>query len=260
MDKNTIDQYLLEYVNSIENLELKEAIKYSIFPGGKRLRPLLLLTTLKDLNIDYKLGIYSACAIEMIHSYSLIHDDLPAMDNDDLRRGLPTVHVKYGEAMAILAADALLTDSFQFFCKGNIEDKIKNKLVVLASKNAGSSGMVMGQVLDIKAVNKINKIEDLEKIHLHKTKDLINLAIIGGGLIANMSDSDLNLLEEFSYYFGLGFQIKDDINDLDKVSYPQIIGIEESKRILEEYKSKSLSIVKKLFDEKNLYQLVKRIL
>lgn len=264
-----VNEKLTEYINTIENKELQEAIRYSLLPGGKRLRPLLLLTILNDLNVDLEDGINAACAIEMIHSYSLIHDDLPAMDNDDYRRGQLTVHKKFNESLAILAADALLTDAFRYFCKGKLPNEVLVKLVVLASKNAGCNGMVEGQVLDMaKYPNGLN-LEDVKKIHLHKTKDLINLSMISAGIIANLNPDEINLLDDLSYYFGLAFQIKDDIDDAkeensdiinDKATYPKVVGLEKSKEILKEYKQKSLEIIHQLFGEKDLYQLIERIL
>lgn len=264
-----VNIYLKEYVDSIENDKLRDAIEYSLFPGGKRLRPILLLSVLHDRNIDLQMGVYQACAIEMIHSYSLIHDDLPAMDNDDFRRGKPTVHRKYGEALAILAADALLTDAFAYFCKGNLDDSIKNKIVQLGSINAGSQGMVLGQVLDITTTCTNLSLEDVERIHLHKTKDLINLSLVSGGLIANFSEEELKLLEQLTYYFGLAFQIKDDIDDYsengsdiinEKATYPIVLGLEKSKELLSDFKNKSLQITKELFKVQDLYELIERIL
>lgn len=263
-----INKHLKDYLQTIENHQLQEVMEYSLFPGGKRFRPLLLLTLIDDCQIDLSLGINAACAVEMIHNYSLIHDDLPSMDNDDYRRGKLSVHKKYGEALAILAGDALLTDSFKFFGQGNLANDTKIKLVTLAAKNAGSNGMVHGQVLDMNP-NHNYSLEDVKMIHLHKTKDLINLAIMAGGLIANYATDQLAILEEISYYFGLAFQIKDDIDDYQennsdlinqKATYPAVVGLEESKKNLINYKNKILNLTKNILGENKFYELVTRVL
>src|SRR5690554_1030404 len=163
MEKFTelINLKLKEYISKIANDQLRTIINYALFPGGKRLRPLLLLCLLDDLNIDLSLGINQAAAIELIHNYSLIHDDLPAMDNDDYRRGRKTVHKMFGEANAILAGDALLTDAFLLFSTSDIEDSKKLEIIKLAANNSGSNGMVMGQVLDIASIGSNYSLEDV---------------------------------------------------------------------------------------------------
>lgn len=264
-----VNSKLSEYVNSVENMKLKEIINYALFPGGKRLRPLLLLFLLNDLDIDLKYGINQAAAIEMIHNYSLIHDDLPSMDNDDYRRGRLTVHKKYGEADAILAGDAILTDSFKYFAAGEIEDSKKIEIIKLASHNAGSSGMVKGQVLDIDSSLKTHSLEEVKLIHYHKTRDLIHLAIKSGGIIAGLDNDQLLKLDELADYFGLAFQIKDDLDDLieegsdvdnDKATYPSVIGKDNSFKLLLEYKTKSLDICFNILGDKLFYKLIERIL
>lgn len=263
-----INKHLKKYLQTIENQQLQELMEYSLFPGGKRFRPLLLLTLIDDCQLSLDLGINAACGVEMIHNYSLIHDDLPSMDNDDYRRGKLSVHKQFGEALAILAGDALLTDSFKFFCKGDLDNDTKIKLVTLAAKNAGSNGMVYGQVLDMNPRDNYS-LEDVKKIHLHKTKDLISLSIMAGGLIANFDDNKLSVLEEISYYFGLAFQIKDDIDDYQekssdlinqKATYPAVVGLKESKRILIDYKNIILNLTKNILGENKFYELVTRVL
>lgn len=264
-----VNSKLTCYVNSIPNESLKEVIKYALFPGGKRLRPLLLLCILDDLSLDVNLGINQAIAIEMIHNYSLIHDDLPSMDNDDFRRGRPTVHKQYDEAKAILAADALLTDAFYYFASGSITNKQKVEIIKLASFNSGSKGMVLGQILDISSNSNNISYEDVKEMHLHKTRDLIHLAIKSAGIIANLSDDKLSLLDELADYFGIAFQIKDDIDDFNeegsdlknnKATYPSVIGVEKSIQLLNDYKTKSLKICNNIFGERSLYRLIERIL
>lgn len=264
-----VNQKLLEYVNYIVDPSLKEIIYYALFPGGKRLRPLLVLCILTDLEIDLNLGINQAAAIEMIHNYSLIHDDLPAMDNDDYRRGRLTVHKKYSEAMAILAGDALLTDAFLYFTYGKLRTKQKLKIIQLASSSSGSNGMVLGQTLDISSNFKNLSLAEVTQIHAHKTKDLIQLAIITGGIIANLSQEKLNELMRLADLYGLAFQIKDDLDDLKdtnsdivngKATYPAVIGKAQAIKIFEKYKAESLDICINIFGDKSLYKLIKRTL
>jgi len=261
-----INSTLSEYIESIKHPKLKEAIAYALMPGGKRLRPSLTLAVLCDLGIDPSEGRYVAAGIEMIHTYSLIHDDLPAMDNDDWRRGKPSLHKKFGEALAILAADALLTDAFAFFTQGQIKPEIKNALVSLASKSAGGNGMVQGQVLDIESTHLPLDIHQVRDIQLRKTRDLINLSVIAGALIAKLDSAQITKLEEFSDNFGLAFQIKDDLDDLKEKTnleintYPYLLGEDQAKTLLKTYQEKSLSIISEIFGEKELYQLVARTL
>lgn len=260
---------LKEYINTLTDQSLHEMIDYALFPGGKRLRPLLLLSILNDLEFDLELGINQAAAIEMIHNYSLIHDDLPSMDNDDYRRGRLTVHKKFGEANAILAGDALLTDAFGYFVKGEIDANKKIEIVKLASNNSGSQGMVKGQILDISSSNKQLSLDEVKLIHFHKTRDLIHLAIKSGGIIVGLDQDKLSELEKLADYFGLAFQIKDDIDDLtennsdiinDKATYPSTIGLDESIKLLNEYKTKSLDICFNILGDKSFYRLIERIL
>ena len=272
-----INSALKNYLKKIENETLQKAIEYALFPGGKRLRPAIVLTILDDLKLDLNLGINQAIAIEMIHTYSLIHDDLPSMDNDTLRRGRPTLHIEFGEATAILAADALLTDSFFYFCQGAIPPIIKNEIVILASTNAGVNGMVKGQTLDMASSKKTLSTAEVEEIHLRKTRDLLNISIKIPAIIAGFDNKKLKLLDDLSFYFGLGFQIKDDINDLektslelgkdaqsdlknDKATYPKIFGLARSKILLSTYKQEALNITKDLFGIGEFYKIIERTL
>ena len=204
---------------------IKESMIYSLEAGGKRIRPLLLFSTLDAFGIDPKKGLPVAAAIEMIHTYSLIHDDLPSMDNDDLRRGKPTNHKVFGDAIAILAGDALLTYSFEVISKlanefASAETKLK--LMIEMAKAAGTEGMVGGQVADMEGEGKKLSLEELEYIHIHKTGKLLRFSVVAGAIIANSSQSQLDHLSAFSHHLGLAFQIQDDI--LDLVGNQQIIG------------------------------------
>ncbi|WP_251551314.1 polyprenyl synthetase family protein [Neobacillus muris] len=204
---------------------LKESMIYSLEAGGKRMRPLLLFATLDAFGIDPKNGLRAAAAIEMIHTYSLIHDDLPSMDNDDLRRGKPTNHIVYGDAVATLAGDALLTYSFEVIASTPSEfasPETKLKLIAEMAKAAGTEGMVGGQVADMEGEGKELSIEELEYIHIHKTGKLLGFSVQAGAILAEASQTLLDQLRGYAHHLGLAFQIQDDI--LDLVGNQQLIG------------------------------------
>ncbi|MFB6362619.1 polyprenyl synthetase family protein [Paenibacillus elgii] len=228
---------------------LRESMMYSLMAGGKRLRPILVLAAAEALGGSPEAAVPAALAVEMIHTYSLIHDDLPAMDNDDFRRGKPTNHKVYGEAMAILAGDALLTHAFysvvQSARKHNIPADRVIDIVEELSRLSGAPGMVGGQAADMLGEQGVTKLEELEYIHLHKTSDLVVFSLKAGGRIAGASEAQLAALERFGTCIGLAFQIQDDVLDLigdesklgkpvqsdvkqQKVTYPYFIGIEAS--------------------------------
>lgn len=228
---------------------LRESMMYSLMAGGKRLRPILVLAAAESLGGSPEAAVPAALAVEMIHTYSLIHDDLPAMDNDDFRRGKPTNHKVYGEAMAILAGDALLTHAFysvvQSARKHNIPSDRVIDIVEELSRLSGAPGMVGGQAADMLGEQGVTKLEELEYIHLHKTSDLIVFSLKAGGRIAGATETQLAALERFGTCIGLAFQIQDDVLDLigdenklgkpvqsdvkqQKVTYPYFIGIEAS--------------------------------
>ncbi|WP_232718620.1 polyprenyl synthetase family protein [Bacillus sp. FJAT-45037] len=251
--KQLIDEALPTY---IENLNapstLKKAMIYSLKAGGKRVRPALLLATLQGFQKSKEEGIDLACAIEMIHTYSLIHDDLPAMDDDDTRRGQPTNHKVFGEAMAILAGDALLTYSFELISKMPQLANDPSKVVTLIrelSSACGPEGMVGGQVADIEGENRNLTVEELAEIHHHKTGDLLTYSILAGAILADASEEDTENLRRFAIELGLLFQIKDDILDVEgdaqkigkpvgsddgnnKSTYPQLLGLNGAKEML----------------------------
>lgn len=228
---------------------LRESMMYSLMAGGKRLRPILVLAAAESLGGSPEAAVPAALAVEMIHTYSLIHDDLPAMDNDDFRRGKPTNHKVYGEAMAILAGDALLTHAFysvvQSAKKHNIPADRVIDIVEELARLSGAPGMVGGQAADMLGEQGVTKLEELEYIHLHKTSDLIVFSLKAGGRIAGATEAQLAALERFGICIGLAFQIQDDVLDLigdesklgkpvqsdvkqQKVTYPYFIGIEAS--------------------------------
>ncbi|MGG1876844.1 polyprenyl synthetase family protein [Paenibacillus cisolokensis] len=229
---------------------LRESMTYSLMAGGKRLRPLLVVAACEAGGGSAEAAIPVACAVEMVHTYSLIHDDLPAMDNDDFRRGKPTNHKVFGEATAILAGDALLTHAFymvvQSARKFGVPAERVLSIVEDLAEYAGPRGMVGGQVADMEGEQGITKLEELEYIHLHKTSDLIMFSLIAGGRVAGCSERQIEALRAFGQRIGLAFQIQDDILDLigdeaklgkstqsdvkqQKVTYPYFIGLEASR-------------------------------
>jgi geranylgeranyl diphosphate synthase type II len=228
---------------------LYESMKYSLQAGGKRIRPILLLSTIEALGKPRELGLETASAIEMIHTYSLIHDDLPAMDNDDFRRGKPTNHKVFGEGIAILAGDALLTWAFYLISsqrRSSLSADIILQLIRELAIAAGPIGMVGGQVLDLEGERKQLTLDELERIHRHKTGDLIHYSVYAGAIIAGADDAQKAALSKYARNLGLAFQIQDDILDivgneesigkpigsdqrLGKSTYPALMGLEQAK-------------------------------
>ncbi|MBL91753.1 MAG: hypothetical protein CMH56_08095 [Myxococcales bacterium] len=229
---------------------LRDSMAHALLAGGKRLRPLLVLHAAKSCKPDWSEGDhkqhcrYAAAAIEMIHTYSLIHDDLPALDNDDLRRGKPTCHIAFGEAQAILAGDGLLTDAFNLLAQAPVNPHLQ---VLELSRAAGSNGMVAGQVDDIQAERLPSAQIDLKKIHRRKTARLLASACRLGGLSVNASDAQLEHLTQYGFALGIAFQIADDVLDHeadpelagkklgrdaqnDKTTYLTLLGAEEAKK------------------------------
>ncbi|MCW6660181.1 polyprenyl synthetase family protein [Aerococcaceae bacterium NML191292] len=232
-------------------IELLTPMVYSLQNGGKRLRPTMLLTVLAIQSPDQiKLGLNTGMALEFIHTYSLIHDDLPAMDNDDLRRGQPTNHIQFGEATAILAGDALLTDAFDLITSDDyLSDRQKVRLTAHLSKAAGSLGMVAGQLADMQSDNQNISLAQLRQIHSLKTGKLFTFAVEAGAIIANLSEDIALELVTFSEHFGRAYQIHNDLMDvvgttdqtgkqtqadavLEKSTYPQLMGLEGAKQEL----------------------------
>jgi geranylgeranyl diphosphate synthase, type II len=224
--KRLLESELRTLVNKLDAPpSIKESMIYSLEAGGKRIRPLLLFATLDAFGLDPKKGLLAASAIEMIHTYSLIHDDLPSMDNDDLRRGKPTNHKVFGEAIATLAGDALLTYSFEvigYIPPDIASNETKIKLVIELAKAAGTEGMVGGQVADMEGEGKSLTLEELEYIHIHKTGKLLGFSVLAGAIIAGANQNQLENFSAFAHHLGLAFQIQDDI--LDLIGNQQVIG------------------------------------
>ena len=195
--------------------KLRESMAYSLMAGGKRLRPILLMAAADAVGVDGTRFLPVACALEMIHTYSLIHDDLPAMDNDELRRGKPTNHVVYGEGTAILAGDALLTLAFTVILRQkDVSAEALLRVVDEISRAAGTEGMVGGQMLDLEAENRQISIDELRRVHMGKTGALFRAALRSGAILAGAAEDQLEALTAYANHFGLAFQITDDILDV----------------------------------------------
>ncbi len=225
---------------------LSAAMRYSVFAGGKRLRPVLCIAGCEAVSAKPASVLRAAAAIEMVHTYSLIHDDLPAMDDDDLRRGRPTCHKKFGEAVAILAGDALLTEAFGVIVKDpGLDPWLKNVAVAELAMAAGAAGMVAGQVVDMEAEGHDFSRDDVEYIHLHKTAAMISMSVALGAIIGNGSEEEVNSLRAYGRALGLAFQITDDVLNVagsketgkgvgtdagrGKATYPALMGVEASR-------------------------------
>ncbi|MEY8446564.1 polyprenyl synthetase family protein [Enterococcus ratti] len=274
-----IVSFLSEHTSD-ENL--KESMIYSIHAGGKRIRPLLILSTVTAFNEKIDRTTYQvAAALEMVHTYSLIHDDLPAMDNDDLRRGKPTNHKVYGEALAILAGDGLLTSAFQLLSMTRLDDSPKLLLLQQLAINAGTQGMVAGQAADVKGETQQLSLEELKFIHERKTGRLMHYALLAGGILANQPEEVLTYLQKIANHLGLAFQIRDDLFDIvsttetlgktagkdakmGKATYPQLIGLKETKMALKHEIAAANTVIDQLektvcsFDGELLRQVIQQ--
>jgi geranylgeranyl diphosphate synthase type II len=250
---NALDDYLT--IDDGPGSNINKAMKYSLMAGGKRLRPVLALAVCEMLDGDRNDILPFACAIEMIHTYSLIHDDLPAMDNDDFRRGIPTNHKVFGEATAILAGDALLNKAYELMLSHTAANSEGHKRKLEAMKiiagGAGAEGMIRGQAVDLESEGKVISKETLEYMHKCKTGALIKAPVLSSALLAGASDKEFKLLGSYAENIGLAFQIKDDIMDVkgsleqmgksagsdaaaDKSTYVTLFGIEEAEVLLDQ--------------------------
>lgn len=239
---------------------IHRAMRYSVFAGGKRIRPILCYESARifDGDAGAQNAVPAGCALEFIHTYSLIHDDLPALDNDDLRRGKPTNHKVFGEAMAVLAGDALLTLAFETLSKAAIEPARRVRVIAEIANAAGTvNGMVGGQVADVEAGGKPVDAATLEYIHRSKTAALIRASIVAGALAGGADDADVERLREFGENIGWAFQVVDDILDAtessaslgktagkdeaqQKATYPALYGLERSRAIAADLEAKAL--------------------
>lgn len=248
-----IDQALDRYLpgEQVKPGTIHEAMRYSVFAGGKRLRPVLFLASAEAVGGNSGSILPAACALELIHTYSLIHDDLPAMDNDDFRRGKPTSHKVYGEAIAVLTGDALLTLAFDLIAgcgQAGVSPNVVVRTIKEISGAAGTLGMIGGQVVDIQSENRSIDKDVLDYIHSHKTGALFRASVRAGALMGGGSDRQIDLLTEYAENLGLAFQITDDILDVEgnteklgktvgsdirkkKCTYPALYGLQESKEL-----------------------------
>ena len=250
--------------------DLHSAMRYSVFAGGKRIRPVLLMAACEAVGGSAVDALPAACAIEMIHSYSLIHDDLPAMDDDDYRRGQPTNHKVYGEATAILAGDALLTEAFILLSSPLNVDKLTPvqivELINLLSKSSGSRGMVGGQVVDMESEGQGIDLPTLEYIHTHKTGALLLAALEMGCVIGQSTSEQRQALKRYGEAIGLAFQVADDILDIvsdqdslgkdigsdearGKATYPALLGLDGARQRAEELRTMALGAISSFSDQ-----------
>jgi geranylgeranyl diphosphate synthase, type II len=241
---------------------IHQAMRYSLFAGGKRVRPILCIESFRIFSSEVGAVLPVACALEFIHTYSLIHDDLPALDNDDLRRGQPTCHKKFGEAMAILAGDALLTLAFEALAGARVPASERVALIQEVASSAGTrDGMVGGQVADLEAEGKEVTAEMLEYIHRSKTAALIRAAIVSGAIAGGASREDQDRLRTFGGLIGWAFQVTDDILDVEessaalgktagkdqaqqKATYPALFGLEKSHAFARELATRAMDALK----------------
>ena len=261
---------------------LREAVLYSIHAGGKRIRPYLLLEVLESLQVPITLAhAQVAAALEMIHTGSLIHDDLPAMDDDDFRRGRLTNHKKFGEALAILAGDALFLDPYALIAQADLPNEIKVDLITFLSLSSGSMGMVAGQVLDMEGEGKHLNLEELQTIHANKTGKLLAFPFQAAGVIAGLDENLQKQLKTVGELIGLAFQVRDDILDVtasfeeigktpqkdlqaEKSTYPALLGLDEAKvfcnRTLDQANEK-LDVISQLvdFDKEPIVKIVESL-
>ena len=275
--KKIVEGNLKELLGNYENKypeKLAEAMEYAVMNGGKRIRPILMYM-ICDLFEKNNCKSYDkikeiAAALEFIHCYSLVHDDLPAMDNDDYRRGKLTVHKKYNEAIGVLVGDVLLTEAFGIIANSkSLGDKNKVEIISKLSEYAGFFGMVGGQFVDMESENKKVEIDTLKYIHAHKTGKLLTAAIELPMIALDIESEKREKMVEYSKLLGIAFQIKDDILDIEgnfeeigkksndvqneKTTYPSIFGLEKSKKLLQEYLEKAKKIIENEFEGNQLF-------
>ena len=255
-----VDRALKSFLprESVQPKTIHAAMRYSIFAGGKRLRPILTLAAAEACGGSVKDALAPACAVEVIHTYSLVHDDLPCMDDDDLRRGRPTSHKVYGEGMAVLAGDALLTEAFAILAETPDSKRFQTRdyLRELAS-TSGSKHLIGGQVLDLEGEGKKLTKRELLQIHKNKTAALLTCSLRLGGMTASATPRKLEALTDFGYHLGLAFQVIDDILDVtqsteqlgktagkdeaaEKATYPALMGLEKSRKEAQKLTNKAL--------------------
>ncbi len=270
-----VNKLLVKYLPKDKSV-ISRAMRYSVLAGGKRLRPIFVMLGAESFGLDLKKIEPAICAVEFLHTYSLIHDDLPAMDNDDLRRGKPTSHKKFGESAAILAGDALLTETFNLIAKADVPaDRIVNAIKMFADFS-GYNGMIAGQAEDTIEAGKWNKKnvslckKKLDYIHTHKTSDLIKASLLLGAILAGAKDKDLKSLKKYGHNIGIAFQIADDILDVyadkkllgkkgsdsdnDKLTYLRLYGKEQSEKNAKKLINEAKKSVSQFKINKEIYE------
>lgn len=257
--ENWIKNYF--YNKGTYNKRIYDAMFYSLNIGGKRIRPILMVLTYKLYNEDYKKIIPLASAVEMIHTYSLIHDDLPCMDDDDLRRGKPTNHNVFGEGVAVLAGDGLLNEAMEIMFDYCVEHNEAIKACDIITKASGTEGMIGGQIVDILSEGKDISYDELVYMHKNKTGKLIKAPIISGAILGGADENEIKMLEEYGDKLGIAFQIKDDILDVvgdteilgkniksdeekNKTNFVSVYGLTKSKEICENLTKECINILK----------------
>ena len=277
-----VSSEILNILNSSKNYSKNflSAMKYVINVGGKRLRPIFVLEICKIFGVKYDHAMRVAICIELIHCYSLVHDDLPSMDDDSIRRGHPTCHIKYDEATAILVGDAFLTLAFEILSekKTHPDAEVRCKLINELSRSSGLSGMVGGQKLDLEAESKTLKLSEIKNLQKLKTGELFRFSCVAGSILAKKSYKDFENLEEYAYKLGLAFQIQDDLLDVTgdelktgkklkkdlkrgKQTFVSFMGIKKAKESAEKLIEEALSIISNYGEDgENLKQITKIII
>ena len=257
-------------------ITLRKAMSYSLLSGGKRIRPVLLLAACDTFGGDMEQALPFACAVEMIHPYSLIHDDLPGMDNDDLRRGCPTNHKVFGEGIAILAGDGLLSYASEIMLEA-VEARKTRDAALCIMKAAGVKGMVAGQVMDLESEGKAIDIDKLRYIHRNKTGALLKAPLIAGAILAEATDEQIEIMEEYGTNIGIAFQICDDLLDVvgdvekmgkntgsdkatGKMTYPKAYGVEKTRKLVEDYTDFAIASLDLLKGEKDFFVQIAKML
>lgn len=271
--RRIVEEALFKYLPAENNTpaEIYKAVRYSVFAGGKRIRPILCLAAAEACGGDIASSMPVACALELIHTYSLIHDDLPSMDNDDFRRGKPTCHKVYGENIAILAGDALLTEAFVLLSqaeKNSLPAERRLAAIHEIAQAAGIAGMVGGQTLDVLSEKSSPDLEVLQQIHRRKTGALLQAAVVSGAIISGAPLDKITALADYGMNIGVAFQIADDIlnvegdrklmgketgsdKELGKVTYPSLMGMDYAKQELQNHVDKAI-ICLAVFDKRAL--------
>ena len=266
--KDLVEEHIMHFIPEIDPIskDLYNVMKYALTGGGKRIRPVLVLAACDMFNTPVSFVLPNAIVAEYIHTYSLIHDDLPCMDDDDFRRGNPTCHKKFGEDMAVLAGDALLSTAFETLSKDMLmymDDPIllKRKIRAMHSlaKGSGVRGMVSGQIADIKTAQSGCSEEILNYVNYHKTAALIKACVLSGGFLAGMDDDTREDLTVYGENIGMAFQLVDDIEDSrsgqdnDTATYTECFGLERTRELAEKYINKAESAIEKYYDHAEIY-------